>query len=121
MSCTKRHIHLISPEGSSRHDIILDCFKLSYLDNLNQMSDLEPGIDPHMPILIQSFKDVVLILFYFHVAFKVEPLTFTRLIRGDKDPFVLTHYIIYIIWTQKLFLQVTVGFPSFRLLLSGLT
>ena len=88
---------VISPEGSSHHDMILDCVKLSYLDTLNQMSDLGPGINTHMLMFLEPFKDVVLILFYFHVAFKVEPLMFIRLMCGNEEPFGLTCHVIYII------------------------
>ena len=104
--------YTLSSKGSSRHDIILDFFKLSYLDILNQMSDLGPGINPHMPMFLEPFKDVVLILLNFHVAFKVELLTFTRVMRGDKEPFGLTHHVIHIIWSQEIAPQVTVGLPS---------
>ena len=91
---------VISPEGSSRHDLSLDCIKLSYLDTLNQMSDLGPGINPHMPMYLEPFNDVVLILLYSHVAFKVGPLTFTIVIHDNEDPFGLTLHVIYIIWYQ---------------------
>ena len=91
---------VISPEGSSFHDLILECVKLMYLDTQIQMSDLGPGINTHIPMLLDNFKDVVLILLNFHVAFKVEPLTFTRLMCGDEDPFILNHYVIYIICSQ---------------------
>ena len=66
----------------------LNCVKLSYLGTLNKMSDLGPGINPRMPMLLDPFKDVVLILLNVHVAFKVEPLTFNRVMRGDKDPYL---------------------------------
>ena len=62
---------MISPEGSSRHDMSLDCVKLSYLDTLNQITDLGAGINPHMPMLLYPFKDVVMSLFYFRLALKV--------------------------------------------------
>ena len=61
-----------------------------------------------MPMLIDPFKDVVLIFFYFHVALKVEPLTFTILMHGNKEPFGLTSHVIYIIWYQEMVTQVTV-------------
>ena len=80
--------------------MILDCVNLSYLDTLNQMSDLVYGIDTHMFMFLDPFKDMVLILLYFHVVFKVEPLPFTRVMRGDEDPFSLTCHVIYIIWSQ---------------------
>ena len=100
---------VISSEGSSRHDLSLDCIKLIYLDTLNQLSELLPGINPHMPMFLDPFKDVVLILLNFHVAFKVEPLTFTRVIRGDEDTFGLTCHVIHIIWSQEMVPQFTVG------------
>ena len=78
----------------------LDCVKLSYLDTLNHIYDLVPGIDPHVPIFLDAFKDVVLIPLYFHVSFKVEPLKFTRLIRVGEEPFGLTRHVFYIIWYQ---------------------
>ena len=78
----------------------LECVKLSYLDTLIQISDLGPGINPHMPMLLQPLKDVVMILLYFHVAFKFEPLTFTKVMRGDEESFGLTCHVIYIIWSQ---------------------
>ena len=71
---------------------------MSYLDTFNKMSDLVPGINPHMPILLEPFKDVVLILLNFYVAFKVEPFTFTRVMHDDKEPFGLTCHVIHIIW-----------------------
>ena len=91
---------VISSEGISCHDMSLDCVKLSYLDTLNQMSELGPRINPKTPMLIETFKDMVLTLLNFHVVFKVEPLTFTRVMRGDEDPFGLTHHVIHIIWSQ---------------------
>ena len=72
----------------------LDCFNLIYIDNLNQMSDLVPGIDPHMITLLEPFKDMVQIISYFHVAFKVEPLTFIRVMCGNEGPFGLTCHVI---------------------------
>ena len=89
----------------------LDCVELTYLDTLNQMTYLGPRINPHMHMLLEPSNDVVLILFYFHVAFKVEPLTFTRVMHGDEEPLVLTRHVIYIIWSQEMFAQVTVGLP----------
>ena len=62
---------IISPEGSSHHDMRIDCITLSYLDNLNQMSDLGPSINPHMPMLLETFKDVMTLLLYFNVEFKI--------------------------------------------------
>ena len=56
-----------------------------------------PAIDPHMPMFLDTFKDMVLILFYFNVAFKVEQLTFARLMRVEEDPFGITFHVIYII------------------------
>ena len=93
---------IISPEESSRYDLSLDCVKLSYLETQNKISYVGPGIDPHMPILLDPFKDVVLIVLYFHVAFKVELLTFTRVMRCDKDPLDLNPRVIYIIWYQEI-------------------
>ena len=78
----------------------LDFIKISYLDTLNQMSDLGPGIDPHIPMYLDPSNDVVLIPVYYHIAFKVEPLTLTRLMRGDEEPFVPTYHVIYIFWSQ---------------------
>ena len=103
---------VISTKGSICHDLGLDCVKLSYLDTLNQMSDLGPGINPHMPMLLDPFKDLVLILLNFHVAFKVEPLTLTRVMRVYKEPFGLTHHVIHIIWSQEMVPWVTVCLPS---------
>ena len=91
---------VISPEGSILHDLSLDCVILGYLDTLNQMSDLVPGTNPHMPMYLEPFNDVVLILLYSHVAFKVGPLTFTIVIHDNEDPFGLTLHVIYIIWYQ---------------------
>ena len=91
---------LISSEGISSHDLSLECVKLIYLDNLNQMSDLEPRINPHMPMFLETFKDMVLILLNFHVAFKVEPLTFNRVMCDYEDPFFITCHVIQIIWSQ---------------------
>ena len=91
---------VISPEGSSLHDLSLDCVILGYLDTLNQMSDLGPGSNHHMPMFRKPFKNVALILLYFYVVFKVEPLTFTRVMCCDKEPFGLTRHVIYIIWYQ---------------------
>ena len=54
---------IISPEGITCHDLSLDCDKASYLDTMNQMCDLEPGINPHMSMFLEPFKGVVLILF----------------------------------------------------------
>ena len=65
-----------------------------------------------MPMFIETFKYVVLTLLYFNVAFKADPLTFTRLMCGDEEPFGLTCHIIYIIWSQEIVSQVTVGLPS---------
>ena len=79
-----------SSGGNSCHDLSLDCVKLSYLVNPNQISGLWTGINPHMPMFLDPYNDVVLILFNFHVAFKIEPLTFTRLMRGYKESFGLT-------------------------------
>ena len=93
---------VISSEGGSRHDLILDCVKLSYLDTLNQMSDFGPGINPHMPMFLEPFNDVVLILLNFHVAFKVKPLTFTRVMCGNKEPVGLTRHVVQIIWSQEM-------------------
>ena len=76
------------------------------------MSDLGPGINPHIPMFLDPFKDVVLILFYFHVSFKVEPLTFSRVMCGDKEPFGLTRNDIYIIWSQEMVPQFMVFLPS---------
>ena len=90
----------------------LDFFKLSYLDTLNKMSDLGPGINPHMLMLLEPFKDVVLILLNFHVVFKVEPLTFTRVMSGGEETFNLTCHVIHIIWSQEMVPQVTVVLPS---------
>ena len=103
---------VISTEGSSCHDMILDRVKLSYLDTPNKIYKLVPWINIHMTMLLETFKDVVLILLYFHVAFKVEPLKFTRLMRGNEEPFGLPHHVIYIIWHQESFPQVMVGIPS---------
>ena len=64
------------------------------------MSDLGPGINAHIPILLDPFKYVVLILLYFYVAFKVEPITFIKVMHGDEDPFGLTCHVIYIIRPQ---------------------
>ena len=50
---------VISPEGISYHDLSLDYVKFSYLNTLNQMSDLGPGINTHMPMFLEPFKDVV--------------------------------------------------------------
>ena len=76
------------------------------------MSDLVPGINTHMPMLLETFKDVVMILLYFNVGFKVEPLMFTRLMRGGEEPFGLTRHAIHIIWSQEMAPQVTVGLTS---------
>ena len=84
-----------------------------------QMSDLGPGINPHMPMFLETFKDVVLILLNFHVALKVEPLTFTRLMHGNEEPFGLTCHVIHIIWSQEMVPKVTVGLPSIYFLLGG--
>ena len=65
---------VISTEVSSCHDLRLDCVKIIYLDTLNPIYDLGPRINPHMPMLLDPFKDMVLILLYFHVAFKVDRL-----------------------------------------------
>ena len=81
-------------EGSSHHDLSLDCVKLSYIDTLNQMSDLGPRIDPHMPILLEPLKDVVLILLNFCLAFKAEPLTLTRLMCDEKETFGITYHVV---------------------------
>ena len=81
---------VISSEGSSSYDLSLDCVKPSYLDNLNEMSDLGAGIDPLMTMFLETLEDVVLILLYFHLEFKVEPNTFTRVMCGNKEPFSLT-------------------------------
>ena len=91
---------LIGSEVNICHDLSLEYVKLSYIDTLNQMYDLGPEINPHMPIFLEPFKDVVLILLNFHVAFKVEPLTFTRLMHGNEEPFGLTCRVIHIIWSQ---------------------
>ena len=90
----------------------LDYVNLSYLDYLNQMSDLGPIINTHMPMLLESFKDVVMILLYFHVVFEVELLTFTRAIRGEKEPCGLTRHVIYIIWSKEKVPQVKLVLPS---------
>ena len=90
----------------------IDCVKLSYLDTLNQMSDLGPGINPHMPVFLEPFNDAVLILLNFGLAFKVEPLTFTRLMRGEEEPLGLPRHVIHIIWSQEMVPRVTVGLPS---------
>ena len=103
---------VISYEGSSCQDMVLECVKLSHLDTLNHMSDLGPGINPHTPMLLDTLKDVVLILLNFNVAFKVEPLTFTRVMRGVEEPFGFTRHVIHIIWSQEMAPQVTVGRPS---------
>ena len=84
------------------------------------MFDLGPGINPHMPMLLEPFKDVVLILLDFHVAFKVELLTFTRVMRVDEDPIGLTSYVIHIIWSQEM-VPKGHGMPPFHILSSGLT
>ena len=65
-----------------------------------------------MPMFLETFKDVLPILLNSHVAFKVEPLTFTRVMRGDEDPFCLTRHVIHIIWSQEMVPQVTVGLLS---------
>ena len=78
----------------------LDCVKLSYLDTLNQMSDLGPGINTQTPMLLDPFKDVVLILLNFHVELKVEAITFTRVMRGNEERFGLARHVIRIIWSQ---------------------
>ena len=65
-----------------------------------------------MPMSLEPFKDVVLIHFYFHVVFKVEPLTFTRVIHGNEEPFDITRHVINIIWSQEMVRQVTVGLTS---------
>ena len=103
---------VISSEGSSFHDLSFEFVKLIYLDTLNKMSDLGPGINPHMPMFLDPFKDVVQILLNFHVAFKVELLKLTRLMRGDKEPFGLTCHVIHIIRSQEMVPQVTLGLPS---------
>ena len=100
MSCTKKTSIVISTEGISLHYLSPNCVKLSYLDTLNQMSDVGPGINTHMPMLLEPFKDVVLILLYLHVAFKVEPLMFNILMCGDEEPFRLSLHVIYILWSQ---------------------
>ena len=89
---------VISPEGSSIHDLILDCVKLSYIDTLNQISDLGSWINPHMTMFLDPLNYVALILLYFHVAFKFEPLTFTRVMCGDEESLSRTRQVIYIIW-----------------------
>ena len=88
---------VISSEGGSRHYLSLDCVKLIYLDTLNQISDLGLEINARIPMFLEPFKDVVLITLNFHVAFKVEPFTFTRVIRGSEEPFSLTCHVIHII------------------------
>ena len=103
---------IFSPEGRSNHDLSLDCVKPSYLDTLIQMSNLGSGINPHMHTLLDPFKDVVLILLYFYVAFKAEPLTFTILMRGEEEPLWLTRHDIYIIWSKEMVPQVTVRLTS---------
>ena len=103
---------MISSEGSSIHDLSLDCVKLSYLDTLNQMSDLVPRTNTHMPMFLENFKDVVLIILNFHVALKIETLTFTSLMRGNEEPFSFTRHVIHIIWYQEMVPQVTVCLPS---------
>ena len=75
------------------------------------MYDLGPGINPQMPMLLEPFKYVVLIFLNFYIAFKVEPLTFTRVMHGDKETFSLTRHVIHIIWYQEMVPQVTVGLP----------
>ena len=60
-------------------------------------------------MLLDPFKDVVLIILYFHVALKFDPLTFTRVMLGDEDPFGLTSHVVYIIWYQEMAPQVAVG------------
>ena len=100
---------IISLKVSSRHDLILDCVKPSYIDTLNQMSVSGPRINPHMTMFHDTFKYVVLILLYFHVAFKVQQHTFTRGMRGNKEPFGLTCHVVYIIWSQEMVSQVRVG------------
>ena len=76
------------------------------------MSDLGPGINPYVPMFLEPFKDVVLILLNSHVAFKVEPLTFTRLMHGNEEPYGFTCHLIYIIWSQEMVPLVKVGLPS---------
>ena len=61
-------------EGSSSHDLSLDCVKLRYLDTLNQMSEMGPIINPHVPMFLDTFKDVVLILLNFQVTLKLNRL-----------------------------------------------
>ena len=85
----------------------LDCVKLIYIDTLNRMSDLGPNINPHMPMLLDPFMDLVLILLYFHVVFKVELLTFTIVMCGNKEPLGLTHHVFYIILSQGMVPHVT--------------
>ena len=112
---------VINSEGSSCQDLSLDYVKLNYFDILNQISYLVTRINPHMPMLLAPFKDVVLILLNFHVVFKIETLTFTRVIRGDKESLGLTFHVIHIIWYQEMVPQVTVGVPSIFSLWSDLT
>ena len=65
-----------------------------------------------MNMLLDPFKYLVLIFLNFYVAFKVEPLTFTRIMCGNEEPFSLTHHVIHIIWSQGMVPQVTVGLLS---------
>ena len=65
-----------------------------------------------MPMFLEPFKDVVMILLYFRVAFKVEPLMLTRVIFGNKEPFGLTCHVIHIIWSQEFPPRIMVGLTS---------
>ena len=65
-----------------------------------------------MPMFLDPFKDMMLILLNFHVVFKYEPITFTRIICDDEETFGLTRHVIYINWSQEMVPQVTVGLPS---------
>ena len=71
------------------------------------MFDLGPGINIHITMFLEPFKEVVMILLNFHIAFKVEPLTFTRVMLVNKEPFDLTRHVIYIIWSQEMVPKVT--------------
>ena len=48
-------------------------------------------------MFLDPFKDVVLILLYFHVVLKVELIMFTTVIRGNEELLSLTRHVIYII------------------------
>ena len=84
------------------------------------MSDLVPEVNPHMIMFLEPFKDVVLIFLNYHVVFKIETLTFTIVMRGDKEPFCLTHNVIHIIWSQEIVPQVMYAFLPYIVLWSDL-